>query len=113
LIDHHLSAHCDAEVVASPDEAIVLATEHQFDVLVLDIHLSASADGIELLHHLRTMPGYAHAPAIALTAYAMPSDRDQFLDAGFDFHLSKPFTKEQLVETLNHAWGHSSAMPPS
>lgn len=113
LIHHHLSAHCDAEVVANPEEALVLATENQFDVVVLDIHLSASANGIELLHRLRTMSGYTHTPAVALTAYAMPSDRDQFLDAGFDFHLSKPFTKDQLVDTLNHAWSQSSAIPPS
>jgi PAS domain S-box-containing protein len=113
LIDHHLRPHCDVEVVANPEDAIVLASEHQFDVVVLDIHLSASADGIELLQRLRTMNGYAHTPAVALTAYAMPSDRDQFIDAGFDFHLCKPFTRDQLVETLNHAWSESSAMPPS
>jgi CheY-like chemotaxis protein len=66
-----------------------------------------------LLRQLRALPGYENAPAVALTAYALPSDRDQFLDAGFDYHLSKPFTKEQLLDVLGQAWSHHSSLPPS
>jgi PAS domain S-box-containing protein len=113
LINHHLDGYCDVEVVEGPDAALSLANEHSFDVLMLDIHLSAAADGVELLWQLRALPGYENAPAVALTAYALPSDRDQFLDAGFDYHLSKPFTKEQLLDVLGQAWSHHSSLPPS
>ena len=113
LIDHHLHEHCDVKVAEGPEAALTLAHQHQFDVVMLDIHLSATANGVELLHDLRTLPAYKDIPAIALTAYALPADRDQFLEAGFDFHLSKPFTKEQLLDTLNQAWRRHSSLPPS
>jgi len=103
LIAHQLGKQCDVDVVANPDEALALAQHQSFDVLVLDIHLSAGQNGVDLLHDLRALPDYDAVPAIALTAYALPADREQFLDEGFDYYLSKPFTKEELWTILQRA----------
>jgi CheY-like chemotaxis protein len=35
----------------------------------------------------------------------MPEDRNRFLDAGFDYYLSKPFTKDDLRKTIAQALG--------
>jgi CheY-like chemotaxis protein len=45
----------------------------------------------------------ADTPAVALTAYAMPGDREDFLEAGFDEYVSKPFTRTDLTETIKDA----------
>lgn len=103
LIAHQLDAGYDAEVVESPETALHLAQEQHFDLVMLDIHLRANVNGIDVLHDLRALPGYEHVPAIALTAYALPTDREQFINAGFDYHLSKPFTKEQLLDIIEQA----------
>jgi CheY-like chemotaxis protein/two-component sensor histidine kinase len=113
LIAHQLGEHCTAEVVAGPDEALSRAQQQTFDVLILDIHLSAGQNGVELLHDLRALPEYECVPAVALTAYALPADREQFLDEGFDFYLSKPFTREELYETIERATRSPSSMPTS
>jgi len=69
-------------------------------------------NGVDLLRDLRDLPHYANVPAIALTAYALPADRERFFDGGFNLHLSKPFTKEELFETIIQAQEQSSPVSP-
>lgn len=59
-------------------------------------------DGVEAIRKIRdfeTDKGY-RTIAIALTAYAMKTDRDKFLSAGMDGYVSKPFSKEHLLKEM-------------
>jgi len=47
----------------------------------------------------RTRNGRA-IPAVALTAYARPQDRDKALAAGFQWHVGKPVDPEEFVSTI-------------
>lgn len=89
--------------VAQPDDALAAAATDSFDLFALDINLGTTTNGVDLLSNLRALPGYTHAPAVAVTAYAMPGDREHFLEAGFDCYLSKPFTKRALLDVLERA----------
>ena len=97
LVASHLQPFWDVDQTECPDRALRLAQDERFDAFLLDISLTAEMDGIELLKALRDVPNCANVPAVALTAHALPGDRDRFLEAGFDRYLSKPFTAEQLV----------------
>ncbi len=59
-------------------------------------------DGYELLHQIRQRsPAQGGLlPAIALTAYAGESDRQQALAAGFHIHLPKPIDPDTLIHTI-------------
>jgi two-component system cell cycle response regulator DivK len=70
-------------------DGLALAAEHCPDVILMDIQLP-DIDGIHALEHLRRYPGTASIPVVALTAFAMKSDRDRLLAAGFDGYISKP-----------------------
>jgi len=96
LVDHHLRSFWEVRQTESPEEALDLARNEQFSVFLLDISLTASMDGIELLASLRDIPHCEEVPAVALTAHALPGDQERFLDAGFDQYVAKPFTAEQL-----------------
>jgi CheY-like chemotaxis protein/two-component sensor histidine kinase len=113
LISHQLDGRCEVELADSPEAALDVARGRTFDVVMLDIHLGADRNGVDLLHDLRDLPHYANVPAVALTAYALPADRERFFDEGFDLHLSKPFTKEELFETIVQAKRQSSPLLPS
>lgn len=78
---------------------IKLAEEHQPDLILVDINLP-DIDGTEVTAHLRANPIFSDTPIIALTANAMYGDRERFLDAGCDDYLSKPVSKNELLEKV-------------
>jgi signal transduction histidine kinase/CheY-like chemotaxis protein len=82
----------------SAAQALELLHSQQVHVLLTDIGMP-NEDGYALIRKLRASPRAATAsiPAIALTAFARPDDRDHALLAGFQLHLAKPIEPEALV----------------
>jgi two-component system cell cycle response regulator DivK len=70
-------------------DGIRAASELHPNVILMDIELP-DMDGVTALSHIRADLNAASIPVIALTASAMPDDRQRFTDAGFDGYLVKP-----------------------
>jgi two-component system cell cycle response regulator DivK len=77
-------------------EAVILASEHAPDLVLMDIQLP-DLDGVQALQRLREDRRTATIPVLALTAQAMRGDRERFLAAGFDGYLSKPVDIRELI----------------
>ncbi len=103
LLRYMLSTNYDPVLAMEVDQALAIAQEENIDLFLLDINLGENRTGIDLLHLLRAYPQYRTTPALALTAYAMPGDRERFLQAGFDGYISKPFTRQSLIEAITQA----------
>ncbi len=103
LLRYMLSANYTPHLAMEVDQALLLAEETPVDLFLLDINLGENRTGIDLLRLLRSHPQYHATPALALTAYAMPGDRERFLQAGFDGYVSKPFTRHSLIEAITEA----------
>lgn len=103
LLDHLLRPSFDVVIADGVESALAAAEERQFDALLLDINLSEQRTGIDLLHLLRENDHNRKIPAIALTAYAMPGDRENFIEEGFDAYISKPFTRDDLTSVIESA----------
>ena len=112
LLDRILQADFEVDVVAHAAEAIELARSTSYDAILMDIHLSDEASGVDVMEHLRSLPEYRDTPILAITAFALPGDRERFLSAGFSGYLGKPFTKQQLEAALAEALA-DAAVPPS
>jgi CheY-like chemotaxis protein len=87
---------------SSAHEAAEFIRRSPPDVLVADIAMPQE-DGYALIRKLRAAEHeqqQKHLPAIALTAYASPSDREQALLAGYDQHLAKPVHQRELARTI-------------
>jgi two-component system cell cycle response regulator DivK len=76
-----------------------VATETTPDLILMDINLP-DIDGMEATQRLKADLNLAHIPVIALTANAMPGDRERFLEAGCNGYLSKPISKSELIATV-------------
>jgi CheY-like chemotaxis protein len=57
-------------------------------------------DGYEVARRLRRDPATAGIRLIALTGYGLAEDQRRVLEAGFDQHLVKPVSMDQLLEAL-------------
>ena len=69
------------------------------DIILMDIQMPGM-DGFEATERIRQLPECAAIPIIALTALAMPEDRQKCLDAGVDRYMTKPVKLSQLVATI-------------
>jgi len=85
--------HYAVDVAHDGEQAHALATEYNYDLLVLDLNLP-KLDGISLLKMLR--PAKPHLPVLVLTARSRVEDRVQSLDCGADDVLNKPFSFSEL-----------------
>jgi PAS domain S-box-containing protein len=88
-------------VCAAGGSSALDALDHAaFDAVLMDIQMPG-IDGMETTRRIRTSrKPYAGVPIIALTAHAMPGDREEFLASGMDAYLSKPVPPSQLKEQL-------------
>lgn len=86
--------------VGTAREALSEMNVTLYDGLVMDINLGGKKTGADVLRVARTLPGYEDVFAIALTAYALPGDRERLLEGGFNEYISKPFSRHSLVEAL-------------
>jgi two-component system cell cycle response regulator DivK len=88
-------------VIEAPDgqEALRMMEQTQPDILLLDICMPL-LDGIAVIRKIRDNPSLATMPVLAVTAYAMRGDRENFLNMGFDGYLSKPINACELANEL-------------
>ena len=89
----------DVTLARNGIEALQHAREDSFDIILMDIQMP-KMDGLETIGNLREFQGYAHTPIVALTALAMPEDKERCLQAGADDYLSKPLNLQQLISTI-------------
>lgn len=80
-------------------EAVKMASDFQPDLILMDIQMP-EMNGLEAIQHIRTNPIVRETPIIALTALAMPGDRERCIAAGANDYVSKPISLRQLVQTI-------------
>ena len=90
---------CRVIVARDGMEAIACAQYQRPDVILMDIQMP-NMDGLEATRRLRADSQTAGIPVIALTALAMPGDRERCLEAGANAYLSKPVRLRELVDMV-------------
>ena len=77
-----------------------LARAHQPDLILMDIQLP-DISGLEVIKWLKDDQDLKAIPIIAITAFAMKGDEEEFRAAGCDDYLSKPISPPVFLETVS------------
>jgi PAS domain S-box-containing protein len=91
------------DVVANGEEAVAAALRSDYDLVLMDIQMPVM-DGMEATRRIRAARGPLPR-IVALSADALPGDRDRFLAAGMDDAVAKPVRLETLAAALRAARG--------
>jgi PAS domain S-box-containing protein len=101
VIKDYLESHDYQIFVANHGgEALIKAREIVPELILMDIQMP-QMDGLEATRRLRATPGFDTVPIIALTAFAMPGDRERCLEAGATEYLTKPVHLRKLHEMIS------------
>ncbi|MCG5540438.1 MULTISPECIES: chemotaxis protein CheB [unclassified Halorhodospira] len=94
----------DAELTEAEDgaSALGIAAEQAFDLILLDLHLP-DMDGFQVMESLRGQGIAPAVPVVAVSADALPAQRERAAELGFSDYLVKPFRiqdLERLIRTV-------------
>lgn len=99
-----------ADAASGGREVVEAVSQQAYDLVLMDVQMR-DMDGYEATRRIRSREsgvrsqkgGGERLPIIAMTAHAMPGDRDKCLAAGMDDHVSKPLSPEAL-RTIIEKW---------
>lgn len=89
------------EVLLAVDgrEAVQMALDKQPDLILLDV-MMPGIDGYSVCRQLKSLSQFRNVPVIMLSAINADSDNNKWLEAGANGYVSKPFSPQQLSETV-------------
>jgi PAS domain S-box-containing protein len=105
LTDYLESRGYRVVVGRSGHEVLEMAHQQVPDLVLMDMQMP-DLDGLQATRQLREDHELGHIPVIAMTALAMPGDRERCLAAGANDYLSKPINFQQLIQMIEEHLAH-------
>ncbi len=92
---------CEVIVAAHGGEALEQLEQAAFNLVLMDCNMPVM-DGYEASRRIRQSGRWPDLPIVALTANAMPEERERCRAAGMNDYLAKPFRREELLALIDH-----------
>jgi two-component system, cell cycle response regulator DivK len=86
-------------LASSAPEALASIETDRPDLILMDIQLPGQ-DGLSLTRQLKADPAQSSIPVVAITAYAMMTDRKLTIDAGCIGYITKPYDTRTLASQI-------------
>lgn len=104
LVNTFVKKEFDLDIVANGSEALKKVSETEYDAILMDINLGEGITGLDATQEIKRLKAYKDIPIIAVTAFAMEKDKEEFLKYGCTHYLAKPFEKQDLMNLLKQAF---------
>lgn len=103
----------DHEIHEAPnaDEGLEAVRRLRPQLLLLDIMMPGSMDGLDLCRLVKSDPTLGMPWVVLLTARGQSQDIEAGMNAGADAYLLKPFSPLKLIETIDSLGSHPSVAP--
>ncbi|EKT4563690.1 response regulator [Pseudomonas putida] len=92
---------CQVQLATQGAEALEQLERDDFDLVLMDCNMPVM-DGYEASRRIRQSGRWPNLPIVALTANAMPEERERCRTAGMNDYLAKPFRREELLALIDH-----------
>ena len=100
LVKRLLKNKYDIDSIDNGEDAFEKAKENDYDAFLVDIGLPGKMNGVQTTQKIKGIKKNNDKPFIAVTAYAMPGDKEFFLSEGLTHYISKPFEFHDLIELI-------------
>jgi CheY-like chemotaxis protein len=100
VIKFFLKNMYDVDIAQTGIESIKMAKEKDYSLILMDINLGKDMNGLTAAKEIKKIPGKKKIPIVAVTAFAMTGDKEEFLNEGLDAYIAKPFNKTQIISLI-------------
>jgi CheY-like chemotaxis protein len=91
---------CNLDIAIDGYTALEMVKSKSYSLILLDINLGVGPNGLEILKEIRSFKGYENVPVIAMTAYAMQSEKENILKNGVDYYMVKPININEFQKLV-------------
>jgi len=100
LVKMFLNKSYNISTSKNSQEALELINKNRYDIILMDINLGNGISGLEVIQKIKLNRNYANTPIVAVTAFAMSGDKEEFLSKGCSHYISKPFNRHDFLSLL-------------
>lgn len=98
-VEKFINKYYEVICTDNSESAMEILNSHNIDLVLMDISIKGSLNGLQLTEKIKLTKD-KKIPVIALTAHAFPQDKINCMKAGCDEYLSKPYSKDELLNKM-------------
>ena len=91
---------CDVDFAEDGEIGFDMAEKKNYKIIFMDIGLGRGMNGMQTAQKIKQLKQYKNTPIVALTAYAMRGDKEEFLANGCTHYVSRPVDKRKLIQLV-------------
>ena len=84
----------------SAEEFYEKYSNNNFDIIIMDVSLKGTKNGLELTKEIKKIPSFTRTPILCLTAHTQPEIRETATESGSDCFITKPVSNKVLKEAV-------------
>jgi len=84
----------------SVDEYYEKYSKTKYDIIIMDVSLKGTKNGLELIREIKAAPTFTGTPILCLTAHAQTKMRQTAIESGSDLFITKPVSNKILKEAV-------------
>ncbi len=95
------SAGYTVDIAENGKVALEMIKKNDYDLILMDIQMPIM-DGLTATRNIRSMEKFGNLPVVAMSAHALPEDKQKSLENGLNDHITKPIEPKVLFSTLEY-----------